>query len=65
LIEIQNLFRNESWNVMVSKDDFSWNKQLTLISFQKKKINTPRTTLRFIEFVAKISVLNSKLLVDD
>jgi len=36
LIEIQNLFRNESWNVMVSKDDFSWNKQLALISFKNK-----------------------------
>jgi hypothetical protein len=26
-----------------------------------KKINTPKTTLRFIRFVAKISVLNPKL----
>ncbi|KAK8516948.1 hypothetical protein V6N12_032148 [Hibiscus sabdariffa] len=29
-----------------------------------KKINTPRTTLRFIGFVAKISVLTPKLPAD-
>lgn len=30
----------------------------------QKKINTPSTTLRFIGFVAKISVLNPKLPAD-
>ncbi|CAN1862248.1 hypothetical protein LINPERHAP1_LOCUS43910, partial [Linum perenne] len=30
-----------------------------------KKINTPKTTLRFIRFVAKISVLNLKLPAND
>lgn len=39
---------------------YSWNKQLTHTPFPKK-INTPITTLRFIGFVAKISVLNPKL----
>lgn len=41
----------------------SWNKQLAHTPFPKK-INTPRTTLRFIGFVAKISVLNPKLPAD-
>lgn len=39
---------------------YSWNKQLAHTPFPKK-INTPSTTLRFIGFVAKISVLNPKL----
>ena len=38
---------------------YSWNKQLAHTPFPKK-INTPSTTLRFIGFVAKISVLNPK-----
>ena len=42
---------------------YSWNKQLTHTPFPKK-INTPITTLRFIGFVAKISVLNPKLPAD-
>lgn len=42
---------------------YSWNKQLAHTPFPKK-INTPSTTLRFIRFVAKISVLNPKLLAD-
>ena len=39
---------------------YSWNKQPAHTPFPKK-INTPSTTLRFIGFVAKISVLNPKL----
>lgn len=39
---------------------YSWNKQLAHTPFPKK-INTPSTILRFIGFVAKISVLNAKL----
>ena len=42
---------------------YSWNKQLAHTPFPKK-INTPITTLRFIGFVAKISVLNPKLPAD-
>ena len=42
---------------------YSWNKQLAHTPFPKK-INTPSTTLRFIRFVAKISVLNPKLPAD-
>lgn len=38
---------------------YSWNKQLAHTPFPKK-INTPSTTLRFIRFVDKISVLNPK-----
>ena len=29
-------------------------------TYSLKKINTPNTTLKFIEFITKISVLNSK-----
>lgn len=42
---------------------YSWNIQLAHTPFPKK-INTPSTTLRFIRFVAKISVLNPKLPAD-
>lgn len=42
---------------------YSWNIQLAHTPFPKK-INTPSTTLRFIGFVAKISVLNPKLPAD-
>ena len=42
---------------------YSWNKQLAHTPFPKK-IKTPSTTLRFIRFVAKISVLNPKLPAD-
>ena len=42
---------------------YFWNKQPAHTPFPKK-INTPRTTLRFIRFVAKISVLNPKLPAD-
>lgn len=42
---------------------YSWNTQLAHTPFPKK-INTPSTTLRFIRFVAKISVLNPKLPAD-
>lgn len=42
---------------------YSWNKQPTHTPFPKK-INTPITTLRFIGFVAKISVLTPKLPAD-
>jgi hypothetical protein len=44
---------------MVLKDDF------LIYSGVIRRINTPRTTLRFIGFVAKISVLNPKLPADD
>ena len=70
---IFNLFRSNSRNrapfsVLVRTKKkcnwlnpaYSWNKQLTRTPFPKK-INTPSTTLRFIGFVAKISVLNPKL----
>lgn len=43
---------------------YSWNKQLAHTPFPKK-ITTPSTTLRFIGFVAKISVLNPKLPAND
>lgn len=39
---------------------FSRNKQLAHTPFPEKT-NTPITTIRFIRFVAKISVLNPKL----
>lgn len=39
---------------------YSWNRQLAHTPFPKK-INTPTTTVRFIRFVAKISVLSPKL----
>lgn len=42
---------------------YSWNKQLAHTPFPKN-INTPSTTLRFIGFVAKISVLTPKLPAD-
>ena len=42
---------------------YSWNTQLAHTPFPKK-INTPTTTLRFIRFVAKISVFNPKLPAD-
>lgn len=43
---------------------YSWNTQLAHTPFPKE-INTPSTTLRFIGFVAKISVFNPKLLAND
>lgn len=43
---------------------YSWNKQLAHTPFPKR-ITTPSTTLRFIGFVAKISVLNPKLPAND
>lgn len=42
---------------------YSWNRQLAHTPFPKK-INTPTTTVRFIRFVAKISVLSPKLPAD-
>ena len=42
---------------------YSWNTKLAHTPFPKK-INTPSTTLRFIGFVAKISVLNPQLPAD-
>jgi hypothetical protein len=43
---------------------FSRNKQLAHTPFPKK-INIPITTIRFIRFVAKISVLNPKVPAND
>ena len=72
---IWNWFRSNSrnhapfslWSLVITKKKcswlgpaYSWNKQLAHTPFPKK-INTPSTTLRFIGFVAKISVLNPKL----
>jgi hypothetical protein len=42
---------------------YSWNRQLAHTPFPKK-IKTPTTTVRFIRFVAKISVLSPKLPAD-
>lgn len=68
-------FRSHSWNhapcaLIIKKKryswlnpTYSWNKQPAHTPFPKK-INTPSTTLRFIRFVAKISVLNPKLPAD-
>lgn len=70
-----NLFRSNSWDhapFFTSYTEkgrnwlnpvYSWNKQLAHTPFPKKS-NTPITTLRFIGFVAKISVLNPKLPAD-
>ena len=70
-----NLFRSNSWDhapFFTSYTEkgrnwlnpvYSWNKQLAHTPFPKKS-NTPITTLRFIRFVAKISVLNPKLPAD-
>ena len=70
-----NLFRSNSWDhapfftSYTAKGRnwlnpvYSWNKQLAHTPFPKKS-NTPITTLRFIRFVAKISVLNPKLPAD-